>query len=98
MKKVTVIIFFIILQFFQLSAQPQGINYQGVARDSLGNTIVNQNIKLRLSILESSITGLPVYVETHTLTTNISGLFNLTIGNGTVVTGSFINIPWGLGG
>ncbi len=78
-------------------AQPQGINYQGVARDASGNALLNQSISLRLSILDSSAIGQAVYVETHNATTNTAGMFNLSIGTGTVVSGVFANIPWGNG-
>lgn len=78
-------------------AQPQGINYQGVARDSVGHALINQVIGIRLSILDSSNTGQAVYVETHSVTTNASGLFNLSIGMGSVLSGAFANIAWGSG-
>jgi len=78
-------------------AQPQGINYQGVARDASGNALLNQSISIRLSVLDSSATGQATYTETHSTTTNNTGLFNLTIGAGTVISGVFANIPWGIG-
>ncbi len=80
-----------------LFAQPQAINYQGVARNSQGLPLVNHNISLRLSILDSSMTGQPVYVETQNVTTSSSGLFNIGIGLGSVVSGIFFSIRWGQG-
>ena len=92
------LLFILFLQIsLTISAQPQGINYQGVARDAGGQALLNQNIALRLSILDSSANGTPVYVETQNTTTNNSGLFNLSIGTGTIVSGVFVNIPWGQG-
>ncbi len=78
-------------------AQPQAINYQGVARNAQGFPLVNRNISLRLSILDSSATGQAVYVETQNVTTSSSGLFNLGIGLGTIISGAFSSIPWGQG-
>lgn len=78
-------------------AQPEGINYQGVARDNAGLPIINQSISLRLSILNGSFTGSALYVETQNVLTSSSGLFNLNIGMGTVISGVFSNVPWGAG-
>ena len=94
--KHTLLFLLILISVFSF-AQPQGINYQGVAREASGNAILNQNISLRLSILDSSATGTSVYMETQNSTTNNSGLFNLSIGTGSVVSGVFSNIPWGQG-
>ena len=79
------------------NGQPQAINYQGVARDSQGHPLINRNVSLKLSILDSSATGNSVYAETHSVTTNASGLFNIAIGNGVLVSGTFAGISWGQG-
>ena len=49
---------------------------------------------MQISILKGSINGTPVYVETHSPSTNDNGLVSLSIGNGTVVSGNFANIDW----
>lgn len=67
-------------------------NYQGVARDNGGNILANQAIGLRISIQESGFND--VYVETHSVTTNAFGLFNVKIGDGSLVSGSFASIQW----
>ena len=82
MKRVFFIAFSVIS--LMVYGQPQGINYQGVARDSQGHPLINWNVSLRLSILDSSATGTVVYVETNAVATNASGLFNTSIGNGAV--------------
>jgi len=74
---------------------PQAIKYQGVARDNVGNELTFQNLGLRLSIVTDSVAGTEAYVETHSTTTNEFGLFNVELGNGAVVTGSFPSIAWG---
>ncbi len=76
---------------------PQKFNYQGVARMANGSPIASQAIGLRISILEGSSSGTPVYVETHTATTNQFGLYNVAIGGGSVVSGSMAGITWGTG-
>jgi len=73
---------------------PEAFKYQAIARDASGNVIANQNVSFRISILKTSETGTPVYVETHNLTTNNFGLVNLNIGNGSPVSGNFSTIDW----
>jgi hypothetical protein len=77
------------------TAQPQFFNYQGMARDPLGQALANTAISLRLSILETSINGTVVYTETQAVTTNDLGLFSIQVGMGTVQTGQFNQISWG---
>ncbi len=82
---------------FNVYSQPQAINYQGVARNAQGLPLLNRNISLRLSLLDSSAIGQAIFVETQNATTSSSGLFNIGIGLGTVVSGTFSSIPWGQG-
>jgi hypothetical protein len=80
------------------SAQaPQGINYQGVARDNEGKPIASKAISVRISILQGSAQGTAEYTETHTPQTNPFGLFTLVIGQGTVTTGNFAFVSWAIG-
>ncbi|MCK4677890.1 MAG: hypothetical protein KAT48_07145 [Bacteroidales bacterium] len=74
---------------------PQAINYQAIIRDTFGTIIPNQNLQIKISILQDSVNGTAVYSETHTVNTNSFGLVNLAIGNGTVVLGDFSEIDWG---
>lgn len=96
MKNIITFIFLIVLSIFTY-AQPQSINYQGVARNSGGLPLLNQNVSLRLSILEGSSNGQAIYVESQNVFTNNSGLFNLGIGTGTIISGTFSAIQWGQG-
>ena len=76
---------------------PQGISYQAVARTSAGTVIANQAVKLRLSVCPNAAGTLPAYVETQAATTSALGLLNVTLGQGTVVSGTFATINWGTG-
>lgn len=73
---------------------PSKFNYQGAARDAGGMVLANQNITLRISIIDSVATGATLYTETHSATTTAGGLFSLAIGNGTPTAGSMASILW----
>lgn len=69
--------------------------YQGVARNASNAPLVNQNIGLRLSILNAS--GTPVYVETHAPRTSDLGIFSVNVCAGANPTGSCGTIDWSAG-
>ena len=74
-----------------------GIPYQGIARNSSGNELVNTSIGLEITIHQTTNSN-AVYKERWTVTTNQFGLFNINIGTSTmVVQGNFANIPWSQG-
>jgi hypothetical protein len=93
MKKLPLLFTLLSLFFsFSIYAQsPQKFNYQGVARNSSGTPLANTTIGLQLSITNGVIT---FYSETFTPTTSLLGLFNVEVGNGTVMSGVFNNIDW----
>ena len=63
MKKILFLLSFqfAILSFNLIAQASQKFNYQGVARDNSGNVLANQNISLRLTIHQGTITGTVVY-------------------------------------
>ena len=75
---------------------PQGINYQAIARDTLGNEILNQNLTIKLTVLSN---GTNVWEELHSTSTNNYGLFTLIVGQGastgTGAVAAFSDIYWG---
>jgi hypothetical protein len=73
---------------------PQKMSYQTVLRNSSDMLIANTLVGMRIGIRQGSPTGTAVYVETHTPTTNSSGLVSLEIGTGTIVSGTFAGIDW----
>ncbi|MCB9191755.1 MAG: hypothetical protein H6603_01285 [Flavobacteriales bacterium] len=80
-----------------MAQSPQSFSYQGVARDNGGNVLVNQAIGVRIDIRQGSATGFVLYAETHSTTTNGFGLFNLSVGGGSVNTGVFSALDWSNG-
>ena len=89
--------FFTICVFGQV---PMEINYQGIARNSAGNALTNQNIGLRLSIHNSSAAGIILYQETRSMRTDRFGMFLVAIGSSgaTNVQNSISSIDWSVGG
>ena len=81
-----------------LTAQsvPQAFSYQGVARDGSGAVLANTNLTVQMSIVDGG-SNTALYVETHQASTNEFGLFTLSVGNGTAVTGTFGAIDWTAG-
>ncbi|MCS6981657.1 MAG: hypothetical protein NZM65_05605 [Flavobacteriales bacterium] len=75
---------------------PQGINYQAVARDA-GSNLITGPLTVRITLRQGSASGPTVYQETHNVTANTYGLFNLAIGQGSPQSGSFAGIDWGMG-
>ena len=89
---------YLILNCLIISANaqvPQGIPYQAIARNGQGQPLASTNVKVRFSILDSTATGTAVYVESHTTTTSVLGLFTANVGMGTASTGTFSAINWG---
>jgi uncharacterized protein (TIGR02145 family) len=85
-------------QIEQSCAQaPQKMSYQAIIENAQGNPVANQNVGMRISILQGQINGAAVYVETHNPTTNSDGMVSLEVGAGTVVTGQFSSINWSTG-
>lgn len=84
------------ISFLTFAQVPQGISYQAIALNGSGTPVVSSNVGVKLSILDGSASGMVLYSETHVKTTNPNGLFNLTIGQGTLVSGAFNTINWGV--
>ncbi len=88
-------ILFLFIPLFAFS-QNNGINFQGVGRNSTGAVLTSQKISLRFSVVQGSETGTVEYVESKEVTTNAQGIFSVVIGDGTQIskTGNFTDINW----
>lgn len=95
-KNTLLIVFFLIYQF-TIAQTPQKMSYQAVIRNASNTLVSNATVGMRISILQSSSSGTPVYVETQTPSTNSNGLVSIEIGIGTVISGIFSNINWANG-
>lgn len=75
------------------TAQPDAFKYQAVLRDQNGMILSDQDISLRLSLINN---GTAAYTETHDVKTNKFGLVNLEIGAG-ITSDSLGAVNWGAG-
>jgi uncharacterized protein (TIGR02145 family) len=85
----------LLLPLIGVAQLPNKINFQSILRNTNGEVVSNKSVSLKISILSGSINGSLVYSETHTKTTDASGLISLQIGNGTLLSGVFVSISWG---
>lgn len=86
----------LLLSALLLQAQaPQAFDFQGVARDATGQLLALRPITLRISLHADTPDGTVVYQETHTATTSPFGLFDLQVGQGIPMQGSFPAMAWG---
>jgi hypothetical protein len=99
MKKLLFAALFGLSGFLLYAQAPAQINYQGVARNSVGSIIADQKISLRLTIRDNATGGTILYQETRNLRTNSFGLFTTAIGSaGSVASkGIFGEVNWAEG-
>ncbi|MBN2633678.1 MAG: tail fiber domain-containing protein [Bacteroidales bacterium] len=82
-----------------LSQIPQGFNYQAVARDATGTSLVNTPLPVRITIQVDSLGTTILWQELHQdIVTNNLGMINLVVGKGTRQASStvalFSDIDW----
>ena len=97
MKKLYTLLSILFISATTFAQAPQNMSYQAVIRDANGLLVESKVVGVQISILQGSINGTPVYVETHTPTTNANGLMSFEVGNGTVVSGDMSTIDWANG-
>jgi hypothetical protein len=108
MKKIFLFLLTSLLSFSSFAQNlPQGIAYQAVAVKEGPYSVAGENpqaiywsnkdIKVRFTILDQYPNPTDTYQEFHPVTTDDYGVFNLIIGQGTIISGDFETIPWELG-
>lgn len=96
MKQFTLLLTTVLLALTTMAQTPQAISYQAVARNPEGNPMINQEITVKVSIIEGEVQGSVVYSEIHDLSTNSIGMFSIQIGNPDIIlTGNLSEINWG---
>jgi Protein of unknown function (DUF1566) len=76
---------------------PEKMSYQAVIRNANNNLVTSHSIGMKISILQGTVSGTAIYVETQNPGTNANGLVSIEIGGGTVVSGNFATIDWAHG-
>ena len=79
-----------------LAQAPEKFNYQAVIRNSSGELVTDQDVGIKVSILDETSSGSVLYSEEHAVSTNAYGQVALEIGNGTLDSGDFSTIDWGV--
>jgi hypothetical protein len=97
--KAILILTLLAFSFSAFSQAPNLLNYQGVARNAVGNPLPNQSMKLRLSVHNLLPSGTVVYSEIRPITTNLGGLFSVQIGSAgaTSTSGTIAGVNWLVG-
>jgi hypothetical protein len=97
MKKINLTLLALLVVVAAYCGAPQAISYQAVALGASGSPIKDKTVGLRLSILAGSATGTVSYQERQTPTTDASGTLSVSIGTGSVLSGSFSGVNWSTG-
>ena len=99
--KTTLLILTLSILSNQLIAQTNtGIFFQAVARDNFSNPAKDRKIYVQSSVIQTTPTGTKVLTEEHQATTDATGVFSISIGNGTRVGGTatgLATIDWSKG-
>jgi hypothetical protein len=89
-------LFFLILNLNAFAQSvPEAFSYSAIARNSSGLPLSSTNLGIQISILKTSANGNMIYSENHVVNTDSFGLFNLSIGMGSIQSGNFSQIDWG---
>jgi hypothetical protein len=96
-KKIYTIIAVLCFTASVFAQAPQKMSYQVVIRNSSDELVTSTPVGMRISIIQDSMMGSAIYVETQTTSTNANGSVSVAIGTGTPLTGTFAGIDWAAG-
>lgn len=89
--------FLLVTSVADVFSQQPGINLEAIARDRNNNPAKDRRIYVRVDIIPGAAGNTPSFSEEHVTRTNEAGIFQISIGKGTRVGGSFntiSDIPW----
>ena len=87
------IIIMLLNQSVLLAQTPStGIFFQAIARDQFANPAKDRKIYVQSSIVQATATGTKVLIETHQTNTDGSGVFSISVGQGTRTGGTVANL------
>ena len=97
-------VFVVMVTLFQgqlfAQAPTNGINFQAVARDQYSNPAKDRKLFVQSSIIQTTVTGVKVLVEEHEVSTDASGVFSISVGQGKRIGGtatSLNGVDWAQG-
>lgn len=77
-----------------VAQSPARFPFQASVAGANGSPLANRTLNLRISLRDSATNGTLLYRETHAITTNAFGLFDVEIGGGVPVSGQITAINW----
>jgi hypothetical protein len=84
----------LIIPFGILGQTPQGFKYQAVIRNANGSLVTNQQVSIKISLINGSSLGNVDYSEQHDVATNGYGVASFTVGSGSPIIGSYAAVNW----
>ncbi len=93
MKKIYTLLMAVIITTLSFGQAPRKMSYQAIIRDASGSLVNEQEIGIKITILQGAADGTVVYLETQTPETNKNGLVSIEIGGGA----GFADIDWSAG-
>lgn len=95
MKRIFLHVALLLASLSYAQTVPQAFNYQGIARDAEGTSLGSKTLGIKITLQEKlGNTTTDVYAETHTVTTNAYGLFNIAIGRGNASINTFSGVDF----
>lgn len=95
MKKITLLFAILCIGLSVFAQVPTSVNYQAVLRNASGEVLANQDVSIKVALLQDTVTGVELFSETHNVTTNSFGLVNLQIGSQNPV--EMATVDWSAG-
>lgn len=97
MKRLLLILILSVFYLMAIGQVLDSFGYQAIVHNTAGEKVLSQSVSVRFSILQKNITGEVIYSEKHRVTTSLSGLISLSVGNGTEKVGDIKSIDWNSG-
>jgi hypothetical protein len=94
MKNLLILFVFSFLSSVAFTQIASNMPYEVTLKNALGEVVPNQNVGIQLTVLQGTSDGTVLFQETHFVTTDASGKVTLSIGDGTILNGTFDAIDW----
>ena len=92
-SKLTLLLFLLLISIVRAQIIPTFM-YQAQLTDNNGSLLVSQSIDCKIELIQDGNSSNPVYQEYQELTTSLTGMLELQVGNGTNASGSISDINW----